>query len=73
MKKQPNHCLLERCSASDMQLEYEAKLTRMEREHRALCKILRQAYQENDTALVQNAKDALNYWYREHNSPDFQL
>ena len=57
----------------NQQLEYEAKLNRMDREHRALCKILRQAYQEDDMDLVQNAKDALNYWYREHNSPDFQL
>ena len=55
------------------QLEKEAINNRMEQEHRALCKILRKAYHENDTALVQNAKDALNYWYKEHNSPDFQL
>ena len=57
----------------NQQLEYEAKLTRMDREHRALCTVLRLAYQAEDNDLIENAKRALNYWYKLHNSPDFQI
>ena len=55
------------------QLEKEAIDNRMEQEHRALCKVLKLAYQANDNDLIENAKRALNYWYAQHNSPDFQL
>ena len=55
------------------QLEQEAINNRMDQEHRALCNVLRLAYQADDNDLIENAKLALNYWYRQHNSPEFQL
>jgi len=60
-------------SKPDWQLKQEAIDSRMDQEHRALCKVLRLAYQANDNDLIENAKHALNFWYTQHNSPDFQL
>jgi hypothetical protein len=54
------------------QLEQEAINSRMDQEHRALCKVLRLAYQADDNELIENAKRALNYWYTMQNSQEKQ-